>query len=202
MRAFWYSLLCGCCVGLLSSCSPVPDASEDGSAKALVPVSCIAVLPSLTGDEEAISEVQGSEQNARRGALYADSVLRQRFIAESRVKMVPERLFDSLGDAIDRASEETGCNGVMVVSVYKFREREGGSMAVSEPASTSFDIRLYDAQNHHTLWVANFSETQEPLLSNLFSFNKAHSRGFRWITVEELMAQGLQERLSDCPYLQ
>ncbi|BCL61137.1 hypothetical protein DGMP_18300 [Desulfomarina profundi] len=51
------------------------------------------------------------------------------------------------------------------------------------------------------LWSADFKETQESLLSNILSFNKAQSRGFKWISVEELLEQGIRERLAQCPYL-
>lgn len=201
MREFLRIIICSCCIGVLASCSSVPETTESSMTQVVKPVSCIAVLPTLSGETEQISQIGGSVQNVQRGARYMDSILRQQLAGQPKVRMVPGEIAGSLGMDIAGASETTGCDGVMVVSVYKFRQRAGSSLAAAEPASTAFDIRIYDAQSKYVLWAADFSETQEPLLSNIFSFSKAHSRGFKWITVEELMEQGLQERLSACPYL-
>jgi len=201
VRDFLRTIICSCCITMLASCSSVPDATESGITKVVKPVSCIAVLPTLSGETERISQVGGSVENVQRGARYMDGILRQQLAGQPQVRMVPGEIAGSLGMDIVGASETTGCDGVMVVSVYKFLQREGSSLAAAEPASTAFDIRIYDAKSKHVLWAADFSETQEPLLSNIFSFSKAHSRGFKWITVEELMEQGLRERLSTCPYL-
>lgn len=153
------------------------------------------------GEDEDISRVGGRTDNVRRGAEYADTVIRQELAGQPKIQMVSGEGMESLGGIIVEAAANTGCEGVMVATVYKFRQRAGSTMAADEPASTSFDIRIYDAVTKNVLWAADFSETQESLFSNIFSFGKAQSRGFQWITVEELMAQGLKERLSQCPYL-
>ena len=62
-------------------------------------------------------------------------------------------------------------------------------------------MNLYDTRTKAVIWVADFNETQESLMDNLLSFGKAQSRGFKWITVEELVSQGIRERLADLPYL-
>jgi len=46
-----------------------------------------------------------------------------------------------------------------------------------------------------------FKETQQSLMSNLMTFGKAENRGFKWITVEELVRQGIHEKIEECPYL-
>ena len=51
------------------------------------------------------------------------------------------------------------------------------------------------------LWTADFRETQESLLDNILTYNKAQSRGFKWVTVEQLVEQGVKDRLATCPYL-
>ena len=89
----------------------------------------------------------------------------------------------------------------MMITVHRYRQRQGGDLAADSPASASFEIRLIDARTKAVLWSADFDETQESLLSNILTFNKAQSRGFKWVTVETLISQGLQERLADCPFL-
>jgi hypothetical protein len=102
---------------------------------------------------------------------------------------------------IDHASQITGCDAVMMTTVYKFKQRQGTTYAADQPASASFDMRLYNARTSSVIWAADFSETQESLLSNILSFGKAQSSGFKWITVENMVSQGIKERLAACPYL-
>jgi len=191
----------GCLVSLLASCSSQQITTDSPRQQVVKPVNCIAVLPSRMGEDEDISRLGGTNDNVRRGAEYADTVIQQELSGQPKVRMVSGERIGSLGATLTDAAASSGCEGVMVTSVYKFRQRAGSTMAADEPASTSFDIRIYDAVTRNVLWAADFSETQESLFSNIFSFGKAQSRGFQWITVEELMAQGLKERLSQCPYL-
>ena len=45
-----------------------------------------------------------------------------------------------------------------------------------------------------------FDERQQSVMENLLSLGKASSRGFSWITAEQLMREGLKERLDQCGY--
>ena len=62
-------------------------------------------------------------------------------------------------------------------------------------------MRLVNTRDGGVLWQSMFKETQQSLMSNLMSFDKAESRGFKWITVEELVRQGINEKIEECPYL-
>lgn len=194
-------IVCSCLLSLLASCSSTPVATES-SARVIKPVSCVAVLPARAGEGDEVSKAGGQAENVRSGAAFADSILRQELASHPRVRMVQTDNANNLAAAVAEAGTSSGCGAVMVTSVYKFRQRVGSTMAVDEPASTAFDLRIYDPETRHVLWAADFSETQQTLLSNLFSFGKAQSRGFQWVTVEELLSQGLKERLAACPYLQ
>ncbi len=52
-----------------------------------------------------------------------------------------------------------------------------------------------------TMGLSNLLGTRGNVLSNILTFNKAQSRGFKWITVENLLTHGLHDRLAGCPYL-
>jgi hypothetical protein len=174
--------------------------------KVVETLSCIAVIPAQMGIDEQLARLGGNLQNVRRGAEYADSVLAQELGSNPKVKMVSgtELNMETIGNqdtTINQVSQATGCDGVMVTTVLKFKQREGSTWAVDQPASTAFEMRLYNATTKYVLWSADFAETQESLLSNIFSFDKAQSRGFQWITVEQLFSQGMKERLAECPYL-
>jgi len=201
VKKYIAAIMCGCLVSLLASCATQQVATDSPRPQVVAPVSCIAVLPTRMGADEDISRLGGNADNVRRGAEYADTVMAQELAGQPKVRMVSGERLGSLGATLTDAAASTGCEAVMVASVYKFRQRAGSTMAADEPASASFDIRIYDAVTKNVLWAADFAETQESLLSNIFSFGKAQSRGFQWITVEELLGQGMKERLSQCPYL-
>ena len=63
-------------------------------------------------------------------------------------------------------------------------------------------MELVRVDDGKVIWNGSFDETQESLLSNLLSFGKAQSRGFKWVTVEELVRQGVHERFAECPYME
>lgn len=192
--------MCSCFVWIVASCSSTPVATDSGVRQVVKPVSCIAVLPAHAGQDEEISRVGGVVSNVREGASYANTILRQELAGRPDVRMVESGARGADAATLAEVSAATGCDGVMVTTVYKFRQRVGTNLAVDAPASTSFDLRIYDAASQHVLWAADFSETQEALLSNIFAFGKAQSRGFKWITVEDLLGQGMRERLAECPY--
>ena len=192
----------GCClVGLLSSCAPAPTKGDRTGERVLRPLSCVAVLPARMGEDEDVSRAGGVEQNVRLGAQFADTVLRRELGGEAKVRFAAGDAIGNLSTTLADAAASTGCDAVMVTSVYRFRQRQGTDLAIDEPASASFDFRIYDPASMHVLWAADYSETQEPVLGNLLTFGKAAKRGFKWVTVEDLMEQGLKTRIEECPYL-
>lgn len=95
-----------------------------------------------------------------------------------------------------------GSNAVLEITVTRFQQREGGELSVNSPASAAFEMVLTHVDTGMILWAASFDETQESLTGNLLALGKIQSRGMKWITVEELVRQGVKERLAECPYLQ
>lgn len=201
MNILYRLLLGGITIGLVASCSSTPQSTGSDQTRHIKPVSCIAVLPARAGEPETVSRTGGKMDNVKRGAAYADLLVRNELTGEPKVRFVQSSDNGNLPAIIADVSEKTGCEGVMVTTVYKFRQREGSGMAVDAPASTAFDMRIYEGQSRQVLWAADFSDTQKSLLSDIFSFDKAMSRGFKWVTVEELMEEGIKERLTNFPYL-
>jgi len=198
-----FVIMCSCLIWLLASCSSKPVTTDNGGRQVIKSVSCIAVLPALAGEsEEAPQQEELASQDLRNGAAFADTVLHQQIAAKPEVHMVSGEPIGNLASTITSTGASTGCDAVMTTTVYTFRQRQGTEYAVDEPASAAFDMRIYDVASRQVLWAADFHETQEPLLSNILSFGKALGRGFKWITVEQLMAEGMKERLAECPYLQ
>lgn len=193
------------CVVLLASCS-APKSTPKSARQITEAVNCVAVLPT-----RALSDENGNTQSVtlRRGAALIDTLMAREIGANTNVRILRPEEMDSLyiGEGsglvavIRSVSQMTGCDAVMITTVRRFKQREGGEYAADAPASASFDLRIVDAKSKNVLWATDFDETQQSLFSNIFSFGKAQSRGFKWITVEELVSQGVKERLADCPYL-
>jgi hypothetical protein len=90
---------------------------------------------------------------------------------------------------------------VLLTTVRRYQQREGTEYAADSPASVNFSMALRRTDNGNVLWSTEYREKQQSFLSNIFSFTKAKDRGFKWVSVEQLMTQGIKERLAQCPYL-
>lgn len=205
------TMLIICCFALvLSSCSGVSETASTGQRAVVQSVACIAVIPVRTvADDEGKVNAASQTKMLRNGAMQADLILAQELSGNAKVRIVKASDLNALdrdtvsglASSISAVGDGLQCDTVMVMTMHNYIQRDGGAYAVDAPASTSFDMRLYDAKSKNVIWAADFNETQESLLSNILSFGKAQQRGFKWITVEELLAQGIKERLADCPYL-
>ncbi len=176
------------------------------SKQEITPLSCIVILPVQIheGDTAGLETLD----NLQAGAEFLDLTMKKE-LEKSKVSKIIES--DQLRPPITEISggkigtiKEIGvraqCDSVLVTSLNTYRQRQGGSYAVDAPASVAFEMQLFEASTGRGLWGATFSETQTSLMSNLFSFGKAISRGFKWVTVEELAEQGMQEKILECPY--
>ncbi len=193
---------------LLSSCAHQVSRSTADNPKETVPLSCLVVMPVIV-PYQAEQQIPGRRGDLQKGAVYLDSLLKRK-LNFSRVKKVlySETLSTvTAGDQggrlgiIQQVSKNMGCPYVLVSSMSRFRQRQGGTMAVDEPASAAFELTIIDTATGKSLWGASFNETQASLSENLLSFTKVKSRGFAWITVEELVSVGTDEKLKECPYL-
>lgn len=192
---------------LVSCASKQTEVSE--APKMIESISRIAVLPVRTVAEEGASLSQSGAAELKSGAVYSSSILRQELSGNPKIVMVSQTQLDQLssgvtggfGATIAGIGKQMDCDAVLLMTMRRYKQRQGGEYAVDAPASVSFKMSLVETATRRVVWVADFNETQESLLSNILSFGKAQSRGFKWITVEDLTAQGIQERLAECPYL-
>lgn len=190
----------------LSSCSNKSMVVED---KNVQPLQCVLVLPTTTTVDSSSKINYPQAQELLKGARYVSSIIVDELGGHPNVRIIDEAQLDSyfpevkggklgliktLGDKLD-------CGAVMMTTVRRYKQREGGDYAVDAPASAAFDMQIIDSETGQAIWAGSFSETQQSVMSNLFSLQKAESRGFKWITVEDLIRQGVQERLEECPYL-
>lgn len=77
--------------------------------------------------------------------------------------------------------------------VYRYEERVGGNLGVDKPAGVGFHMHLME--NNVLKRVFIFDEDQQSLSENLFNMGKFFRRGARWLTVEELSRDAINQGL-------
>ena len=148
------------------------------------------------------------KQNLLDGAAHLDSVFTEQLGGQSQYQLLTEEQLDAIlsdpwGGQLKQVrdiGQATGCGGVLETTISRYRQRVGSSMSADVPASAAFSMELVAVANGIVAWSTSFDETQQSLSTNIFSFGKAKNRGFKWLTVEELIQDGLKERLADFPY--
>lgn len=193
-------------VSSLSSCSTMTG--KDVQAP-IQPLSCIAVIPAVTSvDKDDTISYEGARM-LERGAAHATAYMAAELSKNPKVRMINsaqmsaavEEVSGGLSGTVTALGKKVNCEGVLITTVRRFVQRDGTELAVDAPASADFHMVLRHAPTGAMLWSADFQETQEDLLSNIFSYNKMQKRGFHWVTAEELLEQGIKLRLDECPYL-
>ena len=104
-----------------------------------------------------------------------------------QVEILSEDQLQSLLDAetgtrrslAQTVAEKTGCNGVLIFTLDRYRQRVGGDLSVTDPASLAFNFRLFKAPEGQLVCSGRFDETQQPLSENILDFAQARKRGFK-----------------------
>ncbi|EMG37664.1 hypothetical protein PCS_01606 [Desulfocurvibacter africanus PCS] len=86
---------------------------------------------------------------------------------------------------------------LLVPQLVFYHERRGGDWGAEEPASVIMDFFLLDVGNGTILRRYRFEETQQPLSENLLDVDKFVSRGGKWISVEELTQEGIEQAIKE-----
>lgn len=199
------ALLVAVCI---SSCSSAPGGGKQVQAP-LKPLSCIAVLPATTSVDKDETIVYDEARSLEKGASFATSVMATelsdkpgvRVLNTAQVSSLVPEISGGISGTVAVLGQKVNCDGVLLTTIRRYKDREGTELAVDAPASVNFKMSLRHASTGAILWSADFRETQESFLSNIFSYNKMQKRGFKWISAEQLMEQGIKERLAECPYL-
>lgn len=104
------------------------------------------------------------------------------------------------GNALEKWTEVGRCmkaDVLLVPQLLFWQEREGGPMGVENPASVTLELYLLDVRNSQLLGRYRFEETQTSLTSNLLTLKKFVNRGGKWITANQLAAEGIRAGLKD-----
>jgi len=195
------------CVFLLAACSGKRQVVVQ--EKSVKPLTCIAVLPTDTLIDRQKNVSYEQAENLENGATQVDSILVDKLSSKRKFRFITQKQVDAVmtvikGDQLEQLrliADKFSCDGVLATSISRYRQRVGSALSVDSAASATVHMKLISSSSGQVLWEDVFNETQEPLLSNLFSLKKVAKHGFRWITVEELVGNGVEELLAQCPYI-
>jgi hypothetical protein len=91
--------------------------------------------------------------------------------------------------------EKVYADAVMSGTVLRFRQRVGDDWGAQSPASVAFVLNLLDVRRGDIVWTARFDETQKSLTENFWGVFQVGERGLRWLSAEELTAEGLKKAI-------
>jgi len=199
-----------CCVIILSSCAGNQEGTGKNTDREVKKLTCLIVLPTRASADMERKMNFEEAKNLHDGAAFIDGVIAEqmknfagsRLLNAAQIEGFGPEISGNKFELIKTIGRELKCDAMLIPTISRFHQREGGEFAAEFPASAAFSLELVRVEDGRVIWKGSFDETQESLLSNLLSFGKAQSRGFKWISVEDLVRQGVQERLSTCPYLE
>ncbi len=173
-------------------------------------VTRIAIMPAVAAldyDNGPVSPAQTKSLN--QGVRTMNALLQQKFEGRRGFRLVSEDQISGFTEALSlkalalarMVGGKVGCNAVLQTTVRRYRQRVGGKYTAEEPAAVAFEIRLIEVDNGRILCDGKYDEVQKSLLENLFTLAKARQRKFSWVTAEDLMRDGLNDKLSSCSCL-
>jgi len=180
---------------------PAPEftgSAEPGAATGGNQRPAASTEPKRSGEPGAASGKQGPE-----AAALVTRIASEAFAAAGFEVIPPSdvaQIFEAAGQPFpseDRAAlaaavaREFGATAVLTGTVHRYRERSGGDLGSTQPASVGLDLALYTAPGVRTLWTARFDHTQQALSENALVAPRYPGAGSRWLTAAELARWGL-----------
>ncbi len=125
-------------------------------------------------------------------------------IPPDRVGGIYERVTAGLFKAdlleiLKKVGGELEADGIILGYVYRYRERKGNAYSVEKPASVAFEIHLIRVSDGAVVWKGIFDKTQTSLMEDMLQISSFLKERGRWVTAEELAAEGMDEVLKRFP---
>lgn len=102
-------------------------------------------------------------------------------------------------ETLQQAGRELGVDAVLTGYVFCFRERKGYTYSVESPATVVFSVHLVRVADGKLMWSGICDRTQKSLTENILDFPSFIRTGGKWVTAEELAAEGIDEILDSFP---
>jgi hypothetical protein len=192
---------------VLVSCAPYPSAPVmERNIPPEMAVNSLVILPATIPrdrinkkDSTAAARLETGRQTLDSLlAEYADGLNNVTIISESELEGMLGDFSGSLLSQARKVGALVGSDAVLISTINRFVARDASE---SRPASVAFEYQLVAVKSGLILCSGVFDETQQPLLYNIFSLRRAISRKFKWISAEELMREGVVDKLDNCPSL-
>jgi hypothetical protein len=193
----------GLVLGALSCTSPiVEDEVQEVDPKALARIAVVPFLPApnFTGSGE--SGMSSGREGAEAAAI-ATRIASDAFGAAG-FEVIPAsdvaQLFEAAGQPVPHGDEaafanavarEFGATAALFGTVNRYRERRGGELGATRPASVRIELVLRAAPGARRLWTARFDHTQVAMSENALEARRYPGAGSRWMSAAELARWGL-----------
>jgi len=201
-------MILACSLVLLAGCGSPPSSVKQNVQPPVSPLTCIGVLPAVPGIDSDGKTTPEKQKNLQQGAKVMNMLLSQELGGQDKITFVSDDHIsglqmsggENLIDIARLVGKSINCNAILETKVWRYTERIGTKWSVEKPAAVAFDFRLIGTDSGNVLWSAKFDEEQIPVMENLYNWSKAKTRGFTWITADELMLEGVREKMSNSPY--
>lgn len=99
----------------------------------------------------------------------------------------------------ERYRAKFGVDGVLLLTVSSYEEREGSSIGVNTPAKVSFEILVVSTVDSNPIWKASYSLTDSAVSENLLVAKQiiAEKRGKGWLTARQIFEMGITKSLTE-----
>lgn len=131
---------------------------------------------------------------------YGDKLVPLAEVRKAYREIPKDEFKDTPVDLTQRVGKALSANAMIVGTVWRYRDRRGGTRAVESPASVAFAVHLIDVETGTILWSKRFAETQRSLSENILRAPAFFERGAKWLTADELARFGMQEIFESFPY--
>ncbi len=197
-----------CCLVFLAGCGSKTTERSYVVQSPAYPVTCIGILPTVTGTDRERKVSPEQQKALAKGVKVMNGILAQELGGWEKIVFVtPEQIAGLQATSAERplevariVGERINCNAILETTVWRYSERVGTRYSAEEPASVAFDFRLIGTDNGSVLLSVKFDEVQRSVMENLYNWSKARTRGFTWITADELVLEGVREKLLETPY--
>jgi hypothetical protein len=180
----------------------VEDEVHEIDAKMLTRIAVIPFLPATdfrgSGDPGTATGGEGADAAAIASRIASDALGAADFavipasdvaqVFEAAGKVVPHGDKAAFAAAVAR---EFGATAALFGTVYRYRERRGGELGATRPASVGIQLELLAAPGARLIWTARFDHTQQALSQNALEAPRYPGAGSRWLSAAELTRWGL-----------
>ena len=205
-----FILVCCLCFTLFgeSEAQAQTDESQKAGTYEKKKIKTLALMPFTS--KSGIAETKPEDEIAINERFLTVSLYESLLVEAARIKITPlqeseaaykkiqsEKKFSYYRDIAVSAGKELNVDAVMIGEISEYTERQGSDLGIESPASVAFSIQVLDTEDGKTLWETYFTETQRPLLDNLFEIDKFFKRRGKWITVNQLAKEGARKAASE-----